>query len=111
MISVAPIMKAAPGWSPSPFQAPSIRPRPRLAQTVVTSPVTPPGGTVNVARPAFIDSALMNLVFDALGATACGILSYGASITDNHTWSKIYGVLATALAIRGVYNLTNVRER
>lgn len=111
MITVAPIMKAAPGWSPSPFQAPSFKPRARLAQTVITSPVTPPGGTVTVVRPPFIDSALMNLVFDALGATACGILSYGSSIMGNHTWSKIYGVLATALAIRGVYDLTNVRER
>lgn len=110
MITVATISKAAPGWSPSPFQAPTLRPR--LAQTVVTGPVTPPGGVVpGSQRPAFIDSALVNLVFDSLGATACGILSYGSSIMGNHTWSKIYGVLATALAIRGVYNLTQVRER
>jgi len=110
MITVATISKAAPGWSPSPFQAPALRPR--LAQTVVTSPVTPPGGTVpGTQRPPLIDSALVNLVFDALGATACGILAYGSNIMGNTKWTIAYTVLTVALVTRGVNNLYNVRER
>lgn len=111
MITVVPIMKAAPGWSPSPFQAPAIRPRPRLAQIVSASPVTPPGGVVPGARPALIDSALVNLVFDSLGASACGILAYGSNMMGNKTWTIIYSVLTVALVSRAANNLYNVRER
>lgn len=111
MITVAPIMKAAPGWSPSPFQAPAIRPRPRLAQTVVTSPMTPPGAANSTQRPPLIDSALVNLVFDSLGATACGILAYGSNMMGNKTWTIVYSVLTVALVSRGLNNLYNVRER
>lgn len=110
MITVATISKAAPGWSPSPFQAPSLRPR--LAQTVVTSPVTPPGGTLpGSQRAALIDSALVNLIFDSLGATACGILAYGSNMMGNTKWTVVYTVLTVALVSRAATNLYNVRER
>lgn len=110
MITVATISKAAPGWSPSPFQAPALRPR--LAQTIVTSPVTPPGGTIYAPpKPPLIDSALINLVFDSLGATACGILAYGSNMMGNTKWTIVYSVLTVALVSRAATNLYNVRER
>lgn len=112
MMTVVPIAKAAPGWSPSPFQAPAIRPR--LAQPVVTTPTTPPGATVpgmNPPRPPFIDSALVSFVFDALGATAYGILSYGSASVKAHTWSKIFGIVSGLLALKGIYDLSNARYR
>lgn len=108
MITVAPIMRAAPGWSPSPFQAPAIKPRPRLAQTITTSPMTPPG---TPPRPALIDSALVNLVFDCLGATASGILAYGANMVGSKTWTLVYSAVTLALVVRGANDLYNVRER
>lgn len=110
MMTVVPISKA-PGWSPTPFQAPAIRPR--LAQTVITTPVTPPGAVVPGAapRPAFIDSALVSFIFDALGATAYGILSYGAKSVKATNWSLIFGGLSFLLAGKALYDLGNVRER
>jgi hypothetical protein len=110
MITVATISKAAPGWSPSPFQAPALRPR--LAQTVVTSSVTPPGGTVlGPPRAPLIDSALVNLIFDSLGATACGLLAYGSNNVGATKWAIIYGSLALLLTVRAGNNLYDVRER
>lgn len=115
MMTAVPISKAAPGWSPTPFQAPAIRPRPqpRLAQTVVTTPTTPPGAVVpgTEARPPFIDSSLVSFIFSALGATAYGILSYGSASVKAHTWSKIFGVVSGVLALKSLYDLSNVRER
>lgn len=109
MITV-PISKTAPGWSPSPFQAPAIRPR--LAQTVVATPMTPPNSPVGMSpRPPFIDSALVSFIFDALGATAYGILAYGAKSVKAHNWSLIFGITSGALAIKGLIDLGNVRER
>lgn len=111
MITV-PISKAALGWSPTPFQAPALRPR--LAQTVVTTPTTPPGGVVYVApapKPDFIDSALINAMFSGLGTAAYGILLVGAY---NANWKKstvIFGALTFALGIKTILDLLDSRTR
>lgn len=97
------------GWSPSPYQAPAIRSR--LGQPVITTPTTPPGVVLAPSRPPFIDSALVSFIFDTLGATAYGILSYGSSTVKAHTWSKIFGIVSGLLAVKGLYDLSNIRTK
>jgi hypothetical protein len=54
---------------------------------------------------------LVSFIFDALGATAYGILAYGAKSVKAHNWSLIFGITSGALAIKGLIDLGNVRER
>lgn len=111
MITVVPITKA-PGWSPSPFQTPALRPR--LSQTVVTTPTTPPGSIVVVPeppKPPFIDSALVSAIMSGLGATSYGILSYAFGKAQRQTWSKIFFGLSAVFALKGLYDIANIRQR
>jgi hypothetical protein len=114
MITVVPIMKAAPGWSPPPFQAPALRRG--LGQTVTTTPTTPPGSVVMVPgieppKPAFIDSALVSAIMSGLGATSYGFLSYAFGKAQRQTWSKIFFGVSAVLGAKFLYDVYNIRTR
>jgi hypothetical protein len=114
MITVVPIAKAAAGWSPMPFQAPGLRQR--LGQTVVTTPTTPPGSVVmvpgmEIEKPSFIDSALVSAIMSGLGATSFGYLSYIFGKVERQTWSKIFFGLSAVFALKGLWDVYNIRMR
>lgn len=112
MMTAVPIMRAAPGWSPSPFQAPSVQPHPKvtLAQTVVAAPVTPPSNVV-MAPPSFIDSALVSAIFAGVGTVAYGTLTAGAYKANWKKSTIIFGALAAVLGVKTVLDLADVRYR
>lgn len=124
MMTAVPIMRAAPGWSPSPFQAPAappppMRPSPALSQTVVANPMTPSASTAGTQPPAFIDSALVGAVLAGLGATAFGILTVGAATAKTPDgrpapWVKtgiVFGTMSGLLGFKGIMDLYEVRFR
>jgi len=119
MMTAVPIMKAAPGWSPSPFQAPAAAPppltrvqapapRPTLAQAVTATPTTPPS---YAPQPSFIDSALVSAIFTTVGVVAYSTLGYGA---HKAKWVKsevIFFGMAGLLGVSTLLNLYEVRQR
>lgn len=112
MLQTVPISRPSAAWSPSPFQAPPLKPR--LSQAVVTTPTTPPGAVVygmSPPKPAFIDSALVSSIMSGLGATAYGILSYAYSKSNRPTWSTIFFGIALVFGVKTLYDIANIRER
>jgi hypothetical protein len=84
--------------------------RPALAQPVTASLMTPPSAAVPDPRTPFIDSALFNFVFSALGATVSGMLSYYAS-GRRETMAYVTGIAAGILGIKALSELQDVRKR
>ena len=87
--------------------------RPALGQTV-TAATTPPPATAPAPAPApkapIIDSALVALVFDVLGATASGILAYGAASRKNKL-AYLFGGMAAVMSFKAVADLNDIRTR
>jgi len=117
MISAVPIMRAAPGWSPSPFQAPASQPPtpapsrgPEMAQAVVATPTTPPGA-VAVAPPSFIDSALVAALFAGVGTVAYGTLTAGAYKANWKKSTIIFGAMTALLGVKTVLDIADARVR
>lgn len=113
MMTAIPIMRAAPGWSPTPFQAPSpaLRPRPTLAQNVVANPTTPPGVNNVPPTPSFIDSALVGAILAGVGVVAYGILTSGAYQANWKKSTIIFGAMTVLLAGKTIGDLYEVRFR
>ena len=112
MLQTVPISRPSAAWAPSRFQAPPLTPR--LSQTVVTTPTTPPGAVVyglTPPKPAFIDSALVSALMSGLGATAYGILSYAYSKSNRPTWSTIFFGVSLLFGAKTIYDMANIRER
>lgn len=112
MLQAVPIARPSAAWAPSPFQAPPLKPR--LSQTVVTTPTTPPGAVVyglTPEKPAFIDSALMSALMSGVAATAYGILTYAYSKSNRPTWSTIFFGIALLFGAKTIYDTANIRER
>jgi hypothetical protein len=87
-----------------------------MSQNVTAATVTPPSG-VTAAPPlpvpepvAFVDSALVSTAFDILGATASGILAYGASLKKNKL-SYLFGGMAAIFLFKFAADVSNVRTR
>ncbi len=118
MMTAVPIMKAVPGWSPSPFQAPAAPPPPppapehrhTLAQTVTATPTTPPNA-VYQPQPSFIDSALVGAIFTGVGTVAYGTLTAGAYKANWKKSTVIFGALTALLGLATIGNLYEVRQR
>lgn len=109
MITVVPLVKA--GWTPPPYRPAARR---ALGQTVVTSPTTPPGSVIITGeppKPPFIDSALVSAIMSGLGATSYGILSYAFNKANRQTWSKIFFGLSAVFALKGLWDITNIRYK
>lgn len=110
MITVVPIAKAAPAWNPAPFNAPALGRR--MGQTVVTTPTTPPGAVLvapPAPKPEFIDSALVSAVIGGLGAVAYGYLSDIHGQGNRPTWSKIFFGMSAILAVKTLWDITQIR--
>jgi hypothetical protein len=86
--------------------------RPAMGQPVQTSPVTPPSAAVTVVpeKPPIVDSALVSFTFDVLGATASGILAYGAASRKNKL-SYLFGIMAGVMGFKAVADLNDIRTR
>lgn len=91
--------------------------RPRLAQEITVAPnqeaKTPAVATVPVAteaKPPFIDSALVSFGVDVVGAASTGMLAYGASVTKSRM-AIVWGLLCGGLVLKGLADLSRVRER
>lgn len=85
--------------------------RPAMAQQVTAAPTTPPNVLPPAEeKPAFIDSALVSLIFDVVGATSSGILAYAAAARKNKlAW--VFGTMATLMTMKGFTDLYDVRKR
>lgn len=114
MMTVASISKAAPGWSPSPFQAPVLKstPRPLLAQSVVATPSTPPGTViVNSAPPPFVDSALVNAVIAGLGTVAWYTMTRAFYSAERYKTAIFTGTLTGLLGVKTLFDIWDLRVR
>lgn len=83
--------------------------RPFMGQPVTTVPTTPPSAAVPAKAP-FIDSALVSLMFDIVGATANGILAYGSAVRGNKL-TYLFGGMAFLFGVKGIADLVDVRNR
>lgn len=116
MMTVASISKAAPGWSPSPFQAPVLKPaaRPLLAQSVVSTPSTPPG-TIVVNAPAppspFVDSALVNAAIAGLGTVAWYTMTRAFYSAERYKTAIFTGTLTGLLGVKTLFDILDLRVR
>lgn len=116
MMTVASISKAAPGWSPSPFQAPVLKPAPRqlLAQAVVATPSTPPG-TIVVNPPAppspFVDSALVNAVVAGIGTVAWYTMTRAFYSAERYKTAIFTGTLTGLLGVKTLFDILDLRVR
>lgn len=87
--------------------------RPAMGQQVQAAPMTPPSAMPVPAAPSrapFIDSALMSFTFDILGATASGILAYGAATRKNKL-AYLFGIMSGVMGFKAIADLNDVRVR
>jgi hypothetical protein len=83
-----------------------------LAQTVVTTPMTPPSATVMApAAPSFIDSALVGAILAGIGTVAYGTLAVGAYKAKWVKSTIIFGAMTVLLAAKTGGDLYEVRYR
>lgn len=86
--------------------------RPSVGQAVTTTPTTPPMAVAPAvpSKAPIIDSALVALVFDVLGATASGILAYGAASRKNKL-AYLFGGMAAVMSFKAIADLNDIRTR
>jgi len=116
MMTVASISKAAPGWSPSPFQAPLLRPaaRPMLAQAVVATPSTPPGTVIvnpPTTPPPFVDSAFVSAIVAGLGTVAWYTMTRAFYSAERYKTAIFTGTLTGLLGIKTLFDIWDLRVR
>lgn len=113
-------LASAPFWRPAPV-APATPGRPSLAQQqppAQAAPGAPPIVMVPAPpKPSFLDSALIASMVDFTGAFVTGILAYGATYPGisprpaPSRWAYVFGALAAGLVVKGLVDLSLVRER
>lgn len=116
MMTVASISKAAPGWSPSPFQAPVLRPaaRPMLAQAVVANPSTPPGTIIvnpPMTPPPFIDSAFVNAIVAGVGTLAWWTMTRAFYSAERYKTAIVTGTITGLLGVKTALDIWDLRVR
>lgn len=107
------------GWRPSPPRPAMPTYSPRLGQQA-NVPAAMPGATAATAmpaKPAFIDSALVQSAFDIAGLVATGILAYGATYPGvsprpaPSRWAYFFGAISGAFVLKTLLDLSRVRTR
>lgn len=94
--------------------------RPRLAQEITTVATSPqekatapssvPSAVAVISKPAFIDSALLAFTVDVMGTVSTGILAY-AAYQQKSRMAMVLGLLTGGLAVKGLIDLSRIRER
>lgn len=116
MMTVASISKAAPGWSPSPFQAPLLKPasRPVLAQAVVATPSTPPGTVIvnpPAAPPPFVDSAFVGALVAGVGTLAWYTMTRAFFNAERYKTAIFTGTITGLLGVKTALDIWDLRVR
>jgi hypothetical protein len=106
-------VRLVPAWRPAPLVPAA--PRPQLAQQQQAVNATPP-------PPAFIDSAPVRLAFDVAAVAATYTMARFAAphkvVTDegreaivgSQRWSTIFWVLAGAFTLKGLVDLSHIKQ-
>lgn len=79
---------------------------PRLAQETTAVP----SAVVVTPKPPFIDSALVNFTVDVFGAASMWTLTR-AAVHRGSKMATVLGVMTGGLILKGIYDLSKVRER
>lgn len=101
------------GWSPVPLavaRGPALGYR-RLGQQPPTPAPAPAPAPAQADREpvSFIDSPFANLVVDALGMTAAGIIGHTLGKAKMHRWSVFFWVLAGVMGVKGAIDLARMQ--
>lgn len=84
----------------------------RLAPAIGQQVSNPPGTMVVPARPAFIDSPVVQLATDVAAAVSMGLLghSFGKVPPHGSRWSTVFWVASGLAAFKGLYDLSRVNR-
>lgn len=87
-------------WRPAPY-APPLKTPFTGERALGQGPVIP--GSVSL-----MDSPLLALSTDVVAAAGSGYLSYGFAKTNNPTWSTVWLVVATAMTVKALHDLSRL---
>lgn len=106
-------VRLMPAWRPAPLVPAALHLR--LAQQAANVTITPP-------PPGFIDSAPVRLVFDIAAVAATYTMAKfsavrkvindeGIEVTvGNQRWSTVFWIMAGAFALKGLVDLSNIKQ-
>ncbi len=81
----------------------------RLAPAIGQQVSNPPGTIVVPARPAFIDSPVVQFVTDTTAAISTGILGYTFGKTGSR-WSTVFWMLTAVTGFKAFYDLSKLNR-
>lgn len=98
-------VRVMPSWRPGLAQE-----TPAAAPATAAAPASVAPAAATAAKPPFIDSSLVAFGVDVVGVISTYMLFYGAN-KINSRMAIPYGLICGGLVLKGLADLSNVRER